>query len=502
AVFVNRRNNRQERLAEHRRVVDQVLARLEPAGHEVVLPDDLLLPAPPADSAPDPDTAVAVEALANPETAEASVLEGLWAREALAVGNETKITEYRQMPLEMRISGEQELLEGAVRAAAREAAEDPDPETFAVKRQNLAELVESLRPYRIAEASTRLAREVSMRAVDTPIGPVIVTELGERILDAAPALRKEAPLSESIAELQQVAEEAAHKTELLEELYAKLPDSPSRPAVAAALADLGADPDEATRRYNAVLETLRRSSTPLLQDGIDLPSLAAFLVMNNDEDDIDEFIESYEEARRLRVDPPTAVEMALAGLRGKREMEDIRAEADRLGIPVSIAAALSRAGYRATATYRELVDELAEVDVASADVRTIAAVLALSLEPSQAMRRWREARAALADLGLTGSYADVAAAFGASDPRGPREFALAYAAQRQELARSSVKDAERFAPELAHAGTSGQRDTWTGEPIPGGMRHFDPFFLFYYHWIMTSTMTHSLGWREVYRDRS
>lgn len=183
-------------------------------------------------------------------------------------------------------------------------------------------------------------------------------------------------------------------------------------------------------------------------------------------------------------------------------MEDIRAEADRLGIPVSIAAALSRAGYRATATYRELVDELAEVDVASADVRTIAAVLALSLEPSQAMRRWREARAALADLGLTGSYADVAAAFGASDPRGPREFALAYAAQRQELARSSVKDAERFAPELAHAGTSGQRDTWTGEPIPGGMRHFDPFFLFYYHWIMTSTMTHGLGWREVYRDRS
>src|SRR5690606_29309711 len=242
-------------------------------------------------------------------------------------------------------------------------------------------------------------------------------------------LRKEAPLSESIAELQQVAEQAAHKTELLEELYAKLPDSPSRPAVAAALADLGADPDEATRRYNAVLETLRRSSTTLLQDGIDLPSLAAFLVMNNDEDDIDEFIESYEEARRLRVDPPTAVEMALAGLRGKREMDEIRSRADRPGIPVSIAPAPARAAHRA-----------------SADIRTIAAVLALSLEPSQAMRRWQEARQALADLGLTGSYADVAAAFGASDPRGPREFALAYAAQRQELARSSVKDAERFAP--------------------------------------------------------
>src|SRR5690606_1977088 len=412
------------------------------------------------------------------ETAETSVLEALWAREAVAVGNEERIAEYRQMPLEMRVSGEQELLEGAVRTAAEESAEDPDPETFAIKRQNLAELVESLRPYRVAEASTRLAREVSTRAVDTPIGPVIVTDRGERILEAAPVLKKEAPLSESLEELAAVAEEAAQKTKLLEELYSKLPNIPTRPAVAAALADLGTDPDDATERYNAVLETLRRSSSTLLQDGVDLPSLAAFLVMNNDEEDVDEFIESYEEARRLRVDPPTAVEMALAGLRGKREMQEIRAVADRLGIPVSIAAALSRAGDRAIDTYQELVDELAKVDVASADIRTIAAVLALSLEPSQAMRRWREAREALADLGLTGSYADVAAAFGASDPRGPREFALAYAAQRQELARSSVQDAERYAPELAHAGTGGQRDTWTGMPLPRGMRDIDTSVLF------------------------
>src|SRR5690606_35658872 len=167
----------------------------------------------------------------------------------------------------------------------------------------------------------------------------------------------------------------------------------------------------------------------------------------------------------FRSDAPTAVEMALAGLRGKREMQEIRDNADRLGIPVSIAAALTRAGDRAVETYQELVDELAALDVTPSDTRTLAAILALSLEPAQALRRWREARQALSELGLIGSYADVAAAFGASDPRGPRDFALAYAAQRQELARSSIEDADRFAPELAHAGTSGQRDTWTGQPI-------------------------------------
>src|SRR5690606_8563385 len=104
AMFVARRNNRQERLAEHRRIVDRVLSKLEPAGHEVVLPDDLLLPAPSADASQDPVTAVAIEALAALETAETSVLEALWAREAVAVGNEERIAEYRQMPLEMRVS--------------------------------------------------------------------------------------------------------------------------------------------------------------------------------------------------------------------------------------------------------------------------------------------------------------------------------------------------------------------------------------------------------------
>ena len=101
-----------------------------------------------------------------------------------------------------------------------------------------------------------------------------------------------------------------------------------------------------------------------------------------------------------------------------------------------------------------LADQLAGEGVKGDNRRTIAAVLAISLEPAQAMRRWVEARQALAALGVVGAYADVAAAFGASDPRGPRAFALAYAAQRQALSRSSIDDADRFAPELAHDGTS------------------------------------------------
>ena len=137
------------------------------------------------------------------------------------------------------------------------------------------------------------------------------------------------------------------------------------------------------------------------------------------------------------------------------------------------------------AVYTELLDQLAETGVTGDARRTIAGILAVSLEPAQALRRWTESRAELAALGLEGSYADIAAAFGASDPRGSREFALAYAAQRQALARSSIDDADRFAPELAHAGTSRQTDTWTGEPISGRFGSFDPFTLLFYHWVIT-----------------
>src|SRR5690606_37418624 len=154
-------------------------------------------------------------------------------------------------------------LEDAVQATARKAGADHDPDTFEVKRNELRRLIESLRPYQVAEASTRLAREVSMEAVDTAGGPVIVTDTGERFAQAGPVLDGAAPVADSLAELASVSEEAAAKTKRMEELYARLPESPSRPAVAAALADLGTEPEDAAQRYNVVLAALREGSTTL-----------------------------------------------------------------------------------------------------------------------------------------------------------------------------------------------------------------------------------------------
>ena len=51
----------------------------------------------------------------------------------------------------------------------------------------------------------------------------------------------------------------------------------------------------------------------------------------------------------------------------------------------------------------EVHAQRARADIETGDRRTIAAILALSLEPSQAIRRWEDARSALAALGMTGS---------------------------------------------------------------------------------------------------
>ena len=101
------------------------------------------------------------------------------------------------------------------------------------------------------------------------------------------------------------------------------------------------------------------------------------------------------------------------------KLEDVRERAGRSGLPVSVAAALLRRGDRAIEDHDRLTQEITAAGVTGDAIRTVAAVLALSLEPAQALRRWTEARQALASVGLEGSYADVAAAFGASDPRGP-----------------------------------------------------------------------------------
>ncbi|MFO7549494.1 MAG: TPM domain-containing protein [Acidimicrobiia bacterium] len=503
-VRSDRRRREREIVERRRRLVDEQLARLNPSGHEVVLPGDFFLPRP--EQAAPVSTGRALEAVATlaggalPTDAEA--LTAAWKAGALAFGDEAKLAEYRELPLEMRVSGEQDLLEESVQTTARQAVEAPGDAEFEVLRGQLSGLVDSLRPYRVAEATRRLAREVARRSRPTPIGAAVVTDLGERLLQARPLLDADHPLDESVADLEGAYATAAEKAGRMERLYEVLPPVEARPAVAAALTDFDDDPEEAVRRYQGLLDRLQAEGKELADDGLDLPAVAAFLLMNNDEEALPEFVDAYRGARRAGEDPPLSVEYALAGLRTPEERAEARQEADALGLPVSIAAALVRRGDRAIAAYRELLEELAGEDVVADGRRTIAAVLALSLEPAQALRRWQEARAALDAVGLEGSYADVAAAFGASDPRGPRAFALAYAAQRQALARSSIDDADRYAPELAHAGTGRGEDTWTGRPIPADVRSFDPFFLFYYHWVITRGVSGSLGWRPVYRDTS
>jgi hypothetical protein len=371
-----------------------------------------------------------------------------------------------------------------------------------VKRQELHRIIASLRPHRIANARLRLGKSISDRTVKTSLGFAMLTDAGERYLEAGPALDTSQPLTDSLAELELVYATAKNKAAKMEALYEQLPSSTTRPAVAAALADLSDDVDASYRRYEALRQTLEDKGAALSRDGLSIPAVTALLLMNNDAEDVGEFLAAYEANRGRGIDAETAVEYALAGLTHPGEIGRIRSEADRLGIPISLTAALLRRRDDGPEVYRVLADQLAGEGVKGDNRRTIAAVLAISLEPAQAMRRWVEARQALAALGVVGAYADVAAAFGASDPRGPRAFALAYAAQRQALSRSSIDDADRFAPELAHDGTGRQRDSWSGEPIPRGLGYFDPYTLLFYHWVITKGHRGAYGWEPVYRDDS
>ncbi len=486
--------------------VDGELARLKPAGYELTLAEELMLSRP--TEVPEVTTAAGMNALTalagERPIADRKALEALWALNAVDVVDQTKLDAEVEIPLELRVTGEQDVLEETVQQTAADAVKLPagDDTAFKVKLDEVRRLVESLRPYRIAEAKQRLARDVAGRVRQTPIGPTVLSDLGVRLTQAAPVLESDAPLADSVRDLETTYEAARTKTDRLENIYTRLPDSIARPAVSAALADLEEDPDASLERYELIRTALETRGRDLQQDGIELSALAAFLLLNNDEGSLTEFLDAYHEARRLGHEPVVAVELAIAGLQTKAEIDHVREEADRLGLPISITAALLRAGDRSIASFGSLEHELAGLGVKGETKRTIAALLAISLEPAQAMRRWIDARQALADLGLSGSYADVAAAFGASDPRGPKAFALAYAAQRQALARSTIEDADRFAPELAHEGTKRQEDTWTGRRLPSDLRVFDPFTLLYYHWIITRGVDVALGWRPIYRDQS
>ena len=485
-------------------MIDGDLNRLEPSGEELPHLSDYAAAAP---SAPSVDTASALRGvyalLRGDPPGDTDALRALWSDGGIIIVDRDRLIAETREPLELRASDERPILENAVQQAAEDAlAVDWREETeFTVRRDDLDRLINSLRPHRVAAARRRTADTLAAQLVATTLGDATLTELGERLARSGPALDPQEPLEASLAELAVAYEAAEVKANRLERLYEALPASTTRPAVAAALADIGDDPDAAVARFETVRSELESAGSRLETDGLDVPAIAALLLLNNDASNVQEFLDAYAYSRDRGFAPAEAVEHALADLMTAGEIDRVRNEADRLGLPVSITAALLRRRDDGPEVYQQLRDEVsAHVDAASA--RTVAGVLAVSLEPAQALRRWLAAREALHELGLRGTYADVAAAFGASDPRGPRGFALAYAAQRQALAASTIDDADRFAPELAHAGTSDQRDSWSGEAIPPSLGSFDPFTLFYYHWIITRGHAGSYGWEPIYRDRS
>ena len=501
------RQRRRERIEKERtELIDGDVVALDPAGHELPLLSDYVVEHRGATAETDTRSALAALERVNAgiEPQDEQAMRALWGHDLVAVVNRDKLHRETDIPLELRVSSEQPLLEGALQSAIREALEvdEDNSQEFDVKRQELNRIITSLRPHRIANTRFRMGQAIIERTVKTAIGWALVTDEGERFLEAGPVLPTAEPLQGSIEQLDLLYAAARDKANRMESLYKQLPSSTTRPAVAAALADLSDDVDASYRRYEALRQTLEAKGSMLSRDGLSIPAITALLLMNNDAEDVDDFIAAYEANRGRGVEADTAVEYALAGLSRPSEIKRIRAEADRLGLPISLTAALLRRRDDGPEIYQGLADELAGSGVKGDTRRTIAAVLAVSLEPAQAIRRWKEARQALAALGLVGAYADVAAAFGASDPRGPRTFALAYAAQRQALSRSTIDDADRFAPELAHDGTGKQTDSWSGEPIPRGLGYFDPFTLLFYHWIITKGSRGAYGWEPIYRDNS
>jgi len=498
-----RRASTNERKRKREELIDGDLAGLEPSGASLPRYADYAMPAPAAADVPTSAATAELWRLTSGGSTDVEAVRALWGHGLVMVVDQERLIADTRVPLELRGAGERPMLEEAVQKAADEAlAVDLDDElTFESKRRSLNRLIESLRPHRVAAARRRTGDALAVDLIATPLGHATVTALGLGFADTAPAFAAEAPLGESVAEYRAATDEADRKIERLERLYGRLPESTARPAVAAALTDLDEDPDEAIARYESVRKALASQDAGLESDGLDPAAIAALLLMNRNEGNTREFLDAYGRHRDAGFDPAEAVEFALAGLMTEGEVARVREVTRRLGLPISITAGLLRRRDDGPEVFERLRDELATYTT-SDSARTIAGVLAMSLEPAQAMRRWLAARQALHELGLKGSYADVAAAFGASDPRGPRAFAVAYAAQRRALAESDIDDVDRFAPELAHAGTSRQTDTWTGRPIPDDVSSFDPFTFFYHHWVITRGVSGAYGWEPVYGDSS
>ncbi|GBE23883.1 hypothetical protein BMS3Bbin02_00148 [bacterium BMS3Bbin02] len=497
---------RKQRRRVRKNQINTDLRTLEVTGAELPQLATYRIPAPP--DAPTISTGTALDTLyalsGGYVASDERVLHALWNTDLIEVVDTDRLLMDTAIPLELAASGERAILEDSLNTQLAELADayQDSNDAWNVRRDSLLRLIASLRPHRVAAARKLFAENTVASTVETPVGQVLLVKAGRRFLESGPVLMTDDELTTSLDEVESAYTVASAKARAVRELRDTLDDSPARPGVAAALADIGAPIAQAQERFLRVRSDLGKRGKRLENDNLDLDAIAALLIMNNDERSIDDFTSTYGTLRDSGHDAPTSVEMALAGLRTPKEVERVRAQAAKLGIPISIAAALLRRKEEGIRAYKGILDRVLTTDIPSERATTIAGILAISLEPAVAVDNWHAARTALGELGLAGSYADVAAAFGASDPRGPRAFALAYVAQRRALIDEGVEDADRFAPELAHAGTSGQRDSWTGQPIPRSLGNFDPFTLFYYHWIVTKGRRGSYGWEPIYADTS
>ncbi len=504
AVVVGRRGRAASVTAGRNRRIDALLLGLDPSG------DDLALARHHAigfTSEVNVATSVGVQALfdirANRATAtDAEALAALATLEAITVVDVASLREATRVPIDLRASGERPILESGLDGSVEHAmAIDPrDGEAFEVALGEIRELVDALRPHRVGAARRRAADALIERLVTTPIGAVTVERLGHLLMASAPVLDPGQELRSTVDDVVSASELAAAKTERVATIRSSLDESPTRDIASIALADLGDSPEESLRRFASTLSHLERVGAPLIEDGLSLPAVAALLLINNSADAIDSFVSAYADLADV-ADPAIALEASMAGLSTDAELRSVREVAEGLGIPIAVAVALRERRDDGPAMYQSILDEISR-HAETTDVRVIAGILAVSLEPAVAVARWLESRTALASLGLVGSYADVAAAFGASDPRGSRAFALAYAAQRSALEQAHLADLNRYAPELAHAGTSRQRDSWTDRPLSDSRFDFDPFTFLFLHWAALGGANGGPGWDGLYRSGS
>jgi len=504
ALAASRRKSAAAKQTKRERQIDAALAELQPRGDELELTTTFGL-APPegSDVATSDGVAGLLDLDALRTQAVSNVVVGALARVgAVGLIDVTSMLEHTRVPLELRATGERPILEDGLDGSIRKAASVSlsNDAAFTVALGELEDVVRSLRPHRVAAERRRAADALSQRLVPTPLGSTYVTHLGSLILRASPVLDGQTPLAQSANDVESAHQIAAAKVDRFTAIRKSIASSDTRDIAAVALADLSDDVDASVEAYQTTLTELENRGSALTRDGVSLPAVAALLVMNNSATDIPRFVNGYERLRASQ-DPKLSLEGALAGLFTPTELVAVQREAKGLGLPVSIALALQRRKDDGIEVYRNLLDDVL-AQASGPDAEVIAGVLAMSLEPSVAYERWITTRNALTSLGLEGSYVDVAAAFGASDPRGPDAFALAYAAQRSALEDRGYENLTRYAPEMAHTGTSDRTDTWTGRPLGTSAMEFDPFTFFFLHWAASGGWHGTSGWDSLYRSSS